>query len=129
MTSLFNIVAAMAYMHAHIAHAMCMLCVHARSTLTPCGISAATLATPHLRHTAKVAARYSPQKIKIHFTIWQLGKNNFDRLGACCRPHAAGADNPKELTQPLPVRGVYDATHKKCPTTKNALLEKHSHSI
>jgi hypothetical protein len=84
MTSLFNITAAMAYMHAYIIHAMCMLYVHARSTLTPCSISAATLSTPHLWHTAKVAVRYSLQKINIHFTIWQLGKNNFTILGACC---------------------------------------------
>jgi hypothetical protein len=84
MTSLFNIIA-MAYMHAYIVHVVCVW-----------------------RHAAKVAVRYSPQKIKIHFTIWRLGKNNFYRLGTCCRspPHAAGADNPKELTQLLPVRGA-----------------------
>jgi hypothetical protein len=33
---------------------------------------------------AKAATRYSSEKIKIHRTIWQLGKNNLSRLGACC---------------------------------------------
>jgi hypothetical protein len=40
---------------------------------------------------AKVAVRYPSKKIKIHLTIWQLGKNNFLTLALAAPAHVASA--------------------------------------
>jgi hypothetical protein len=46
-------------------------------------------------------AGFIPDVTKRDLSIWQLGKNNFEWIGACNRFSFASADNPKVFTIPL----------------------------
>lgn len=67
---------------------ICTGMLRAHAAIAPCSASVAAQHNPcrllRAANAKAAACRCSPQ-IKIHPTIWQLGKNNLDRLGACCR--------------------------------------------